>query len=46
MMIAMGRDSSLTRKRRSRLPVSQILSFDEFTEFNADRIIAGTRDAE
>jgi nitroreductase len=46
MMIAVGRDCSLSRKRRPRLPLSQILSFDEFTEFNADRIIDGTRDAE
>jgi nitroreductase len=46
MMIAVGRDASVNRKRRPRLPVSQILSFDEFTEFNADKTIAGTRDAE
>ena len=46
MMIAVGRDASINRKRRPRLPVSQILSFDEFTEFNADKTIAGTRDAE
>jgi nitroreductase len=31
MMIAVGRDASTNRKRRPRLPVSQILSFDEFT---------------
>jgi nitroreductase len=30
MMIAVGRDASHNRKRRPRLPVSQILSFDEF----------------
>ena len=29
MMIALGRDASINRKRRPRLPVSQILSFDE-----------------
>jgi nitroreductase len=46
MMIAVGRDASINRKRRPRLPVSQILSFDEFTEFNADKTIAGRRDAE
>ena len=45
MMIAVGRDASINRKRRPRLPVSQILSFDEFTEFRADKNIAGTRDA-
>ncbi|HEX4166519.1 MAG TPA: nitroreductase family protein [Bryobacteraceae bacterium] len=38
MMIAVGRDTSVNRKRRPRLPVSQILSFDEFTEFNADKM--------
>jgi nitroreductase len=32
MMIAVGRDASSNRKRRPRLPVSQILSFDEFSE--------------
>ena len=46
MMIAVGRDASINRKRRPRLPVSQILSFDAFTEFRADETIAGTRDAE
>ena len=43
MMIAVGRDASINRKRRPRLPVSQVLSFDEFTEFSADKTIAGTR---
>ena len=38
MMIAVGRDTSVNRKRRPRLPVSQILSFDVFTEFNADKM--------
>ena len=37
MMIAVGRDASINRKRRPRLPVSQILSFDEFAEFRADK---------
>jgi nitroreductase len=46
MMIAVGRDASTNRKRRPRLPVSQILSFDEFTEFRNDKTIVGTRDAE
>jgi hypothetical protein len=36
MMIAVGRDASIDRKRRPRLPVSQILSFDEFSEFGAE----------
>jgi hypothetical protein len=39
MMIAVGRDASISRKRRPRLPVSQILSFDAFTEFGADKTI-------
>jgi nitroreductase len=46
MMIAVGRDASIYRKRRPRLPVSQILSFDKFTEFKADKTIVGTRDVE
>jgi nitroreductase len=37
MMIAVGRDASINRKRRPRLPVSQILSFDEFNEFRTDK---------
>lgn len=45
MMIAVGRDASINRKRRPRLPVSRILSFDEFTESRPDKTIAGTRDA-
>jgi nitroreductase len=45
MMIAVGRDASINRKRRPRLPVSQILSFDEFTEFIADKTIDATRNA-
>ena len=46
MMITVGRDASINRKRRSRLPVSQILSFDAFTEFSADKTIEAARDAE
>jgi nitroreductase len=46
MMIAVGRDASIHRKRRPRLPVGQILSFDEFTEFRADKSADATRDAE
>ena len=37
MMIAVGRDASIHRKRRPRLPVSQNPSFDEFAEFRADK---------
>ena len=36
MMIAAGRDAAGNRKRKPRLPVSQILSFDQFAEFRAD----------
>jgi putative NAD(P)H nitroreductase len=46
MMIAVGRDASINRKRRPRLPVSQILSFDGFNEFSADKSVDATRDAE
>ena len=44
MMIAVGRDASIIQKRRPRLPVSQILSFDEFSEFGADKTAPATRD--
>jgi nitroreductase len=38
MMIAVGHDASSNRKRRPRLPVSQILSFNEFTESKTDKV--------
>jgi nitroreductase len=36
MMIAVGHDASNSRKRRPRMPLNQILSFDEFTEFGTN----------
>jgi nitroreductase len=43
MMIAVGRNASNSQKRRPRLPLSQILSFDEFTDFGADEKIDAKR---